>query len=50
MPKELERKLKQEARKKGLKGRDADRYVYGALRKTGWKPKKKKSKPKKPKT
>lgn len=40
MPKEMERKLRAEARKKGLKGERADRYVYGTLRKTGWKPKK----------
>lgn len=38
MPKKLERKLKRQARKKGLKGRRADAYVYGTLRKTGWKP------------
>ena len=44
MPKAMERKLKQQARKKGLKGKAADRYVYGAMRKTGWKPKKKKKK------
>jgi hypothetical protein len=38
MPKVMERKLKQEARKKGLKGDRADAYIYGTLRKTGWKP------------
>jgi hypothetical protein len=38
MPKKLEKKLKTEAAKKGLKGERADRYVYGTLRKTGWKP------------
>lgn len=38
MPKELERQLKSQARKKGFKGERADRYVYGTLRKTGWKP------------
>lgn len=39
MPKPLERKLKSQARKKfpGSKKRQA-RYVYGTLRKTGWKP------------
>ncbi len=42
MPKKLEQKLKREAKKKGLTGKKADAYVYGALRKTGWKPKKKK--------
>jgi hypothetical protein len=41
MPKALERKLKIEARKKGLKGERADAYVYGTLRRTGWRPKKK---------
>ena len=39
MPKALERKLKAQARKKGYKGERAARYVYGTLRKTGWKPK-----------
>jgi len=42
MPKVMERKLKATARKKGLKGKRAAAYVYGTLRKTGWKPKKKK--------
>lgn len=42
MPKKLEKKLRKEANKKGLKGKRADAYVYGSLRKTGWKPKKKK--------
>lgn len=39
MPKEMERKLKAEARRKGFKGERADKFVYGTLRKTGWKPK-----------
>lgn len=39
MPKKLERSLKRQAAKKGLKGKAADRLVYGTLRKTGWKPK-----------
>lgn len=38
MPKKLERELRREARKKGLKSERADAYVYGTLRKTGWKP------------
>ena len=39
MPKELERKLKTQARKKGLKGDRAKAYVYGTLQKaTNWKP------------
>ena len=32
-------KLKKQARKKGLAGKRADAYVYGTMRKTGWKPK-----------
>lgn len=41
MPKKLEQKLKAEAKKKGFGAARTDRYVYGTLRKTGWKPKKK---------
>tara|TARA_R100000963_G_C4619941_1_gene87752 strand:- start:138 stop:263 length:126 start_codon:yes stop_codon:yes gene_type:complete len=41
MPRELERKLKKQANKKGLNKKKSDAYVYGSLRKTGWKPKKK---------
>lgn len=40
MPKKLEEELKKNAKKMGLKGEAFDAYVYGALRKTGWKPKK----------
>ena len=39
MPKKLEDKLKKEAEEKGLKGEAKDAYIYGTLRKTGWKPK-----------
>lgn len=39
MPKELEERLKKLAAKKGFKGERKDAYVYGTLRKTGWKPK-----------
>jgi hypothetical protein len=42
MPKKLERALKKEAEEKGLKGDKPDAYVYGTLRKTGWKPKREK--------
>jgi hypothetical protein len=42
MPKAMERKLKAEAKKKHLRGKKADAYVYGTLRKTGWKPSKQK--------
>jgi hypothetical protein len=38
MPKKLEKELKKEAHKKGLKGERADAYVYGTMRKTGWIP------------
>jgi len=38
MPKALERKLEVLARRKGFKGKRKDKYVYGTLRKTGWKP------------
>ena len=40
MPKALEKKLKKQARRSGLKGKRANAYIYGTLRKTGWKPKK----------
>ncbi len=48
MPKKLERELRAEAKKKGLKGERADAYVYGTLQKvTSWRPGgKKKSKSK----
>lgn len=38
MPKELEQKLKRQAQKKGFGAERTRRYVYGTLRKTGWKP------------
>lgn len=38
MPLELERKLKARAAKMGLTGKRRDAYVYGSLRKTGWRP------------
>jgi len=38
MPKKLERALKSKARKKGFSKKRANAYVYGTLRKTGWKP------------
>lgn len=38
MPKQLEKTLKKAASKQGLKGAQKDAYVYGTLRKTGWKP------------
>jgi hypothetical protein len=38
MPKALERKLRQEAIKKGLSGKRLNEYVYGGLRDAGWQP------------
>lgn len=42
MPKKMEQALKRAAKKKGLTGERANKYVYGALRKSGWKPKREK--------
>lgn len=42
MPEEMERKLRKKANKKGLSKERADAYVYGTMRKTGWKPSKEK--------
>lgn len=39
MPKALEEKLERQANAQGLSGRHKDAYVYGTMRKTGWKPK-----------
>ena len=45
MPKELERKLRAQAKKKWPKDKKRqDAYVYGTLRKTGWKPRRRKRK------
>jgi len=38
MPKVLEKALRKQGRKKGFKGERLNAYVYGTLRKTGWKP------------
>ena len=43
MPKEIGEKLKREAKKRGLRKKRTAAYVYGTLRKTGWKSKKKKT-------
>ncbi len=37
MPKVLERALKKEGKAKGFKGKRLNAYVYGTMRKTGWK-------------
>jgi hypothetical protein len=39
MPKKLEHKLKKEAKKKGFSKKRIGAYVYGTMRKLGWKPK-----------
>lgn len=49
MPIALEKRLRAEARKKGLTGKRADAYVYGTMRNTGWMPTKKKRKKKRKK-
>lgn len=41
MPKKLEKALRKSAKRKGLTGEKKNAYIYGTLRKTGWKPKKK---------
>lgn len=38
MPKKMEEALKKEAAKKGFTGERANKYIYGTMRKTGWKP------------
>jgi hypothetical protein len=39
MPKKLEKVLKSTARKRGYGKKRTGAYVYGTLRKLGWKPK-----------
>lgn len=39
MPKKPERKLRARARRLGLGPKRTNAYVYGTLRRTGWKPK-----------
>ena len=41
MPKALHDKLKKQAEKKGYTGKRKQAYIYGTMRKTGWKPKRK---------
>ena len=38
MPERLEKLLKAQAKRKGLKGKKAGAYIYGTMRKAGWKP------------
>ena len=44
MPEKMEKSLKAQAQKKGLEKKKANAYVYGAMRKTGWKPQTKRKK------
>lgn len=39
MPEKLERELRQRAIKRRLSKKRQDAYVYGTMRKTGWRPK-----------
>lgn len=47
MPKELEQKLFRQGRKRGLREELLDAYVYGTLRKLGWRPRRERSAKKK---
>ena len=38
MPAKLEKELRKEALKKHLSGLRKNAYIYGTMRKTGWKP------------
>ena len=38
MPKKMERKLRQTAQKRGYGQKRTNRYIYGTMRKNGWKP------------
>lgn len=40
MPKKVELKLRREAKKKGFGKNRTGAYVYGTLRRMGWKPRK----------
>ena len=42
MPKKLEEELKRRGKKKGFTGALLGRYIYGTLRRTGWKPEREK--------
>lgn len=44
MPEAAKKKLKATARKRGYGKKRTDAYVYGGMRNTGWKPKKKRGK------
>jgi hypothetical protein len=42
MPKAMEAALEHEAAKKGLTGKRRNAYIYGTMRKTGWRPQREK--------
>ena len=44
MPEEMERELKRTAKKRGYSKKRAGAYVYGTMRKTGWRPSREKRK------
>lgn len=48
MPKQLEERLMREAKKKGYKpgSKEFNAYVYGTMRRMGWKPKRERKKEK----
>lgn len=43
MPEEMERKLRQEAIRRRLTGKRRNAFIYGTMRKTGWRPKREES-------
>lgn len=38
MPEQLERRLRRQAKNRGYTPAQTNRYVYGTLRRSGWKP------------
>jgi len=44
MPKKMEKELKATAKKRGYGKERTEAYVYGTLRKTGWKPTRRRNK------
>ena len=43
MPEKMERALKAQCAKKNFSKERCDRYVYGTMRKTGWRPEREKA-------
>ena len=44
MPEKLEKDLRQAALKRGLVGQRKDAYIYGTMRRTGWRPQRERGK------